>query len=80
LLMAVAVPALAQSQIPPSQDPDLCDASFNVDVLKLKGILITKIVTKRFEYILNLESTQALLPMQLSEVEVFKSDLNEGNW
>jgi hypothetical protein len=79
LLTAVSVPSLAQSQIPPGQDPDLCDVSFNVDVLKLKGILITKIVNKRFDYNLNLESTQAFLPLQLAEVEVFKCDHNEMN-
>jgi hypothetical protein len=80
VMAAVAVPALAQdSTIPPGQDSNLCDVSFNVDVLKLKGILITKFVTKTFEYNLNLESFQSFSPLQLAEVEVFKCDLNSAN-
>ena len=54
LLTALAVPVSAQPQIPPGQDPDLCDLSFNVDVLKLKGILITKVVTKNFNFDVNI--------------------------
>jgi hypothetical protein len=78
LLTAFAVPVLAQSNIPPGQDPDLCDLSFNVDVVKLKGILITKTVNKAFNFNMDLEITIEGL-IQWAEVEAFKCDRNEGN-
>jgi hypothetical protein len=79
LLAVFILSAQAQSEPPVGQDPNICDVSFNVDVLKLKGILITKVVTKNFEYNLNVETSQAFAPLQLAEVEAFKCDLNEAN-
>jgi hypothetical protein len=78
LLGALALPALAQSTTPPGQDPDLCDVSFNVDVLKLKGILITKVVNKTFNFNLDLGVEIVGFP-QWAEVEAYKCDHNEDN-
>lgn len=75
LLVAFALPAPAQLE----QEDDICDVSFNVDVEKDKTITIDKTVEKNFEYNLNVEFLQAFSPLQLSEVEVFKCDLNAGN-
>jgi hypothetical protein len=75
LLTTLAVPTLAQE---PLQDPDLCDLSFNVDVVKLKGILILKQVAKNFNFNLNVSSQTSGLP-QWAEVEAFKCDRNEDN-
>ena len=78
LLVALALPALAQSTIPPGQDPDVCDLSFDVDVTKVKNIEINKEVNKNFNYDLNLEVSIIGLP-QWAEVEAFKCDHNEDN-
>jgi hypothetical protein len=78
LLVAFAVPALAQSTIPPGQDPEVCDVSFDVDVLKVKNIAINKAVNKSFNFALNLTLQIAGFP-QWAEVEAFKCDHNEGN-
>ncbi len=75
LITVLATPALAQLD----QDPDICDVSFDVDVEKNKEINIEKNVEKNFEYNLGLESSFAVFPLQLAEVEVFKCDHNEGN-
>jgi hypothetical protein len=79
LMAAVAVPALGQdSQIPPVQDPDVCDVSFDVDVLKLKGILILKTVNKAFNFDLDLGVEIVGFP-QWAEVEAFKCDKFANN-
>jgi len=75
LITAFAIPALAQLD----QEPDICDVGFDVNVLKEKEINIQKNVEKNFEYNLGLETSVAVFPLQLAEVEAFKCDHNEGN-
>ena len=77
LMAAFAVPALAQDG-PLGQDPDVCDVSFDVDVLKDKTISITKTVNKNFNFDLELVVFIEGSP-GWAEVEVFKCDLNEDN-
>ena len=74
LLAVFILPALAQEQ-----NPDDCNLSFNVDVVKNKKINIEKNVVKNFEYNLNVGSTFSVFPLQLAEVEAFKCDENVGN-
>ena len=75
LLMAFALPALAQSTEP---TPDDCNVAFNVDVNKIKNIVINKVVNKAFNFNLDLQVTIAGFP-QWAEVEVTKCDHNIGN-
>jgi hypothetical protein len=78
LLVALPLAALAQSTVPPGQDPEVCDVSFDVDVTKVKNIAINKAVNKSFNFALNLTLQIAGFP-QWAEVEAFKCDHNEGN-
>lgn len=75
LLAFFALPGLTQDNV---QDPNVCDVSFDVDVVKYKGITITKTVDKTFTYELS-TGDPTIFPLMLAEVEAFKCDLNREN-
>ena len=75
LLAFFALPALAQDNV---QDPNVCDVSFDVNVLKGKQIGIRKTVDKTLIYTLGTGEI-AVFPLQLAEVEAFKCDVLTDN-
>jgi hypothetical protein len=80
LLTSFAVPALTQDNGPIVQDPNVCDVSFDVDVLKQKRIRSDKAVIKTIYYTFGSPDTWfSVFPLQLAEVEAFKCDLLADN-